>query len=166
MVLTSLGPVDAQGQITGEYAAVGTLLMLSMVVVGCVQQTWLRRQVYRAPTITTDPALTAVLLARARRVAARKLASDDPMIARDLRIGRPDLPRQYDDGGLVDLNSAPAEAISAVCGLSSTAAEDIVAARARCGGFLTVDDLFSLADLPIGTWDVVRDRGVVIPPAG
>ena len=29
------------------------------------------------------------------------------MLARELRIGRPDLPRQYDDGGLVDVNNVP-----------------------------------------------------------
>jgi hypothetical protein len=31
-------------------------------------------------------------------------------MTRDLRIGRPDLSRQYDDGGLVDLNTAPVQA--------------------------------------------------------
>jgi hypothetical protein len=165
VVLTSLGPTDAQGGDGEGYVTVAILLMLSMVVIGCVHQAWLRRQVYHAATGTPDPVLAAALQARDRRVAARKLATDDPVIAHDLRIGRPDLPRQYDDGGLVDLNSAPAAVIATTCGLSPAAADSIVAARARCGGFLTVDDLFSLADVPVGAWDTVRDRGLVIPLA-
>ena len=44
---------------------------------------------------------------RIKREEAREIARRDPQMARDLRIGRPDLPRQYDDGGLVDVNSAP-----------------------------------------------------------
>jgi hypothetical protein len=39
-----------------------------------------------------------------------------------------------------------------------------VAARAECGGFLTVEDLFSMADISMVARDTVRDRGVVIPP--
>lgn len=166
-VVYAVGAVTSVVLMSGSadaYVVTGNLLMLLMVIVGCVQQAWLRRQVYRA-TSTTDPALAAALQARDRRVVARKLATDDPMIAHDLRIGRPDLPRQYDDGGLVDLNSAPAAVIATTCGLSRTAADSIVAARDKCGGFLAVDDLFSLADVPVGAWDTVRDRGVVIPLA-
>ena len=46
-------------------------------------------------------------------------------MARDLRIGRPDLPRHYDDDGLVDVNSAPAETIAKWSGLSQAQAADI-----------------------------------------
>jgi hypothetical protein len=152
VVLMSSGPTGAEGD---GYVVIANLLMLLMVVVGCVQQAWLRRQVYRAATGTTDPALTA----------ARKLATDDPAIAHDLRIGRPDLPRQYDDGGLVDLNSAPAAVIATTCGLSRPAADSIVTARTRCGGFLAVDDLFSLADVPVGAWDTIREHAIVLPLA-
>jgi DNA uptake protein ComE-like DNA-binding protein len=166
VVLVSLPTVDAQGEPTGGevFAVLGTLLLLALVAGSCVQQVWLRRQVYRA-TSTTDPAIVAALQARARRAAARELVADDPLIARELRIGRPDLPHDYDDGGLVDLNSAPATAIAAACELTPRAADGIVAARTEHGGFLTVDDLFSMADIPIGAWDMVRDRGIVIPPS-
>jgi hypothetical protein len=65
----------------------------------------------------------------------------DPLLARDLKIGRPDLARTY-DGCLVDLNSAPAPIIADVCGLDPATGEDI-AGRTSTGGFLAVDDLFS-----------------------
>jgi hypothetical protein len=50
------------------------------------------------------------VLAGARSLAAiGEWATDapGPVLARELRIGRPDVPRQFDDGGLVDLNHAP-----------------------------------------------------------
>jgi Helix-hairpin-helix motif len=111
-----------------------------------------------------DPAVAQVLAARARRKEARTLAAEDPLMARELHIGRPDLPRIFDDGGLVDLNSAPASVIARVCGLDEASAAMIIEARARFGdAFSTVDDVFAITDLPIGTWDLIRDRGITIP---
>ena len=54
--------------------------------------------------------------------------AEDPALARSLGIGRPDLARGYDDGGLVDLNTASAPVIAQVCGLDAALAEAIVAA--------------------------------------
>lgn len=63
----------------------------------------------------------------------------------------------------MDLNSASAPVIAAVCDLSEVTAASIVAARPP-GGFLVVDDVFSLAEVPIvAAWNVIRDRAVVIP---
>ena len=70
-------------------------------------------------------------------------------MARELRIGRPDLPRTYDDGGLVDLNSAPAEAIANTCGIEIAVATLIVNARAAGITFTTIDDVFSFTEHPV-----------------
>jgi len=169
MVLMIAAPTDAQGLPTGGGTAmiiVGELLLLALVIGGCVHQVWLRRQVYHVTTEPeAEPELAAALRARARRAVARKLIADDPLIARELRIGRPDLPGDYDDGGLVDLNSAPAAMIAMACQLTPRTADGIVAARVECGGFLTVEDLFSMADIPMGAWDMIRDRSVAMTPA-
>jgi len=53
------------------------------------------------PPTLHDPALAAAIACRQRRQQARQLLANDPGLARELRIGRPDLPRDYDDGGLV-----------------------------------------------------------------
>ncbi|MFI2710029.1 hypothetical protein ACH495_07855 [Micromonospora sp. NPDC018662] len=45
---------------------------------------------------------------RQRREHARYLLHHYPSARGELRIGRPDRPRAYDDGGLVDVNSVPA----------------------------------------------------------
>jgi DNA uptake protein ComE-like DNA-binding protein len=169
--LTAMTPTDAQGTAAGSaghtMSAVTGLLAIAIIAVACVQQVPLRREAYRspaarpAPSAATDPAVATALASRARRDEARELARRDPLMARELRIGRPDLARTFDDGGLVDLNTAPAAAIAAVCDLPPATADTIVAARSG-GGFLAVDDVFSLTDVPMGSWDVIRDRGIVL----
>ncbi|MEV5720068.1 hypothetical protein AB0L41_39810 [Amycolatopsis mediterranei] len=168
-VLLSLAPTDATGKAVGTagnlLTSVAVILGLAVVAVACVQQVKLRREILRhAPGERfdgPDPALAAALAARERRAEARKLALSDPLIARDLRVGRPDLQRNYDDGGLVDLNNAPAAVIGAVCGLDATTTEAIVEIRTAVGGFSTVDDVFTA--VPVAAWDRVRDRAVVLP---
>lgn len=136
-----------------------------MVAVACVQQVKLRREILGlvpgGRPAGSDAALAAALAARERRAEARKLALSDPLIARDLRVGRPDLQRNYDDGGLVDLNNAPAAVIGAVCELDAATAEAIVEIRAAVDGFAAVDDVFTA--VPVAAWDRVRDRAVVLP---
>ena len=39
-----------------------------------------------------------------------------PALAGELRIGRPDLPREYDDGSLVDVNRVPGAVLAAQLG--------------------------------------------------
>lgn len=171
-LLMAATPLDRQGNPVGTVgqvlSTVGGMALLTVVVLGCVQLTKLRREVYgkpaSAPASETDPAVAEVLAARRRRDQARALAGADPLMARELRIGRPDLARNYDDGGLVDLNQAPAQAIEKVCGIDRAIADSIVAARESRGGFLAVDDVFTAADVPISQWDVIRDRAIVIAP--
>lgn len=174
-VLLAITPQDSQGNATGAAgSAISTvlgLLVLGIVVVGCIQQTPLRRMVYDgAPTreeqelLKIDPAVQAALAARARRDEARKLAAGDPLLARELHIGRPDMSRDYDDGGLIDLNSAPAAVIAEVCGIPAEVATAIVAARTDRGApFANVDELFVVTDLPVSAWDRIRDRAVLLP---
>jgi Helix-hairpin-helix motif len=150
-------------------------LIMVLIIVSVVHSLVLRRQVWdgspRAVRTTppppalrgADPAVAAVLAARARRDEARRIAATDPRMARELRIGRPDLRRGYDDGGLVDLNAAPAAAIAALCDIDPESAQRIVAAREAGVPFTTIDDVFSTVDVPYPLWDRIRDRGVVVP---
>ncbi|VVJ22961.1 Uncharacterised protein [Amycolatopsis camponoti] len=167
--LMSLSPKDAAGKTVGTagnvLTSVAVVLGLAVVAVACVQQAKLRREILRhvpgERLDGPDPALAAALAARERRTEARKLVASDPLIARDLGIGRPDLPRNYDDGGLVDLNNAPAAVIASVCGLDPATAAGIVEIRTAAGGFSAVDDVFTT--VPVNAWDRLRDRAVVLP---
>ena len=171
-VLLAVVPQDSQGHATnGPLSTIGGVLTLGTIIVGCVLVAPLRRMVYEGAPVgaredvsTADPAITAALAARARRDLARKLAADDPLLARELHIGRPDMTRTYDDGGLVDLNSAPAEAIANMCGIPVDVAVTITGARDQRGEpFANVDELFVLVDPPVSTWDRIRDRAVLLP---
>lgn len=121
--------------------------------------------VYAQPTRAINPndaAIAGVRAARQKRVDALAIAHRDPKMARDLRIGRPDLPRQYDDGGLVDVNSAPAETMTRWLGLSPTQVAQVVDVRQRLGGFQHADDLMSLAALDLDTYEKISDRIVLL----
>jgi DNA uptake protein ComE-like DNA-binding protein len=169
-VLLALTPKDSQGSGGSAVSTIGGLLVVSVVIVGCIQLASLRRMALDSAAVhrredasTVDPAVKAVLAARARREDARRLAAKDPLLARELRIGRPDMTRDYDDGGLVDLNSAPGQVIAEVSGIPLAVAASIVDARARQGGrFANVDEVFVVADLPLALWDQIRDRAIVL----
>ena len=117
------------------------------------------------PHPSYDPNAAAVAHVQAERLKredARAIARRDPAMARDLRIGRPDLPRQYDDGGLVDVNSAPAEVLRHSLGLTPGQATSIVEARQQLARFEHPEDLVNLAGLEPPTFDTVKDRIILL----
>lgn len=160
-------PADAQGNVVGVAGTVLSLIAflgwLALIPTACVHQWAVRRRLAHGPgEPQPEPAIAAALAARTRRAAARKVAEADPLLARELRIGRPDLPHSYDDGGLVDLNNAPAAAIAQICEIPLPAAEEIVRAR-QDGGFSGVDELLVMVTVPVSAWDRIRDRGLTLP---
>ncbi|MFF4242239.1 BTAD domain-containing putative transcriptional regulator [Actinomadura geliboluensis] len=102
---------------------------------------------------------------RVRRAQARSLAAHHPSIARTLGIGRPDLPRTFDDGGLVDVNAAPEHLLAALPGVDPHHAKLIVLARAAHGPLASVDDLATRNILPYETVHALRDMLITVPPA-
>lgn len=76
-----------------------------------------------------------------RREESRRLVSTNPMLAKELNIGRPDLPSDFDDGGLIDVNYVPIDVFVDSCDLSPELASAIVENRDSIGGFRNRDDL-------------------------
>ena len=130
---------------------------LGLVVAATANAFALRGRVF-APPDAADPAVAAALAARERREQARAITTSDPGLARELRIGRPDLPRAFDDGGLVDVNHVPAPALVDRLGLSQEEAGRVVEARDRLGRFGSPAELEVYAELPDATVEAVRDR--------
>jgi hypothetical protein len=174
-VLSSITPQDAHGNPVGAaghaLSTIVAVLALAVMATACFQLVPLRREVYgleAGPTPPThpaaaDPVVAAHLAARARRDEARALAQSDPVLAHDLRIGRPDLPREYEDGGLIDLNSAPAHAIARACSIEPSLAERIVAVRQELGSFSSLDEVFVFAEVEQGTAARIRDYALLLP---
>ena len=79
-----------------------------------------------------------------------------------MRVGRPDLAREYDDGGLVDINSVPAEGLQRFAGMSSAEAAEVLRARRELGRFSSVNELEAFATLSHGTLARLREVAVFV----
>jgi len=112
-----------------------------------------------------DPYLRAGRERLERRRIAARLARTDPVRARELGVGRPDLPEAF-DGELTDLNNAPAAIIAELPGVDEPLAAAMVAARERAGGFGSLADLDMELDLPAETVERLRELVVFLPPGG
>ena len=169
ILLSASGNADSPGVI-GD---LGTLLAISLAVVGTHQAFGLRREVFgnaempqdmtaAFPVDGQDPAIAQALSSRQRRRDSRALAARDPLLARDLMIGRPDLNRRYDDGGLIDINHVPEPIFLSHVGLTPEQAHVVVEARQQVGRFESLDDMWNLANLPPAEIDTLRDRLIAL----
>jgi DNA-binding SARP family transcriptional activator len=99
---------------------------------------------------------------RIRRGQALTLLDHHPRIARELHIGRPDMARVFNDGGLVDVNAVPEHILAALPGVTVPQAQQIVARRRAVGGFASVDDLITDGLLPVPTVRALSDVLIVV----
>jgi hypothetical protein len=153
LVLGPLGAVSNTGDL-GAFLFTGA--WFGLILFATVHAFLVRHLVF-SPT-TLQPAMVAALADRRLREQARAIVAGDPALARELRIGRPDLPRQFDDGGLIDVNHVPTHILIDRLGLSNAEATRVVEARDRLGGFNSPTELCAYADVPDATVDVLRDR--------
>jgi hypothetical protein len=98
----------------------------------------------------------------ANRERALTIASENPQLALEAGIGRPDLPGA-DHGGVVDMNHAPVEVIEALPGFDERLAQRIVDARDRISGFASLEDLGMILDLPGDQVEHLRGHVVFLP---
>jgi hypothetical protein len=120
-------------------------------------------------SVALDPALRFAIRQRERRAAARELVLRDPALADELKIGRPDLNRDFVDGGLIDVNAVPLWVLETTPGITSAIAKRIVEERTRRDGFKSSADLVVYADVPSEVVDQLGDillfRPVTFPTA-
>ncbi len=139
-------------------------LAATLVFGGTMHAFWIRRAVFGTTSRNRpDPTVATLLTRRQRREETRALADRDPGLARELCVGRPDLPRQYDDGGLVDVNSAPPAVLASLPGMTPQLVERVVDVRASHGGFTSAEELALAADLPPQLTAEIADHSVYLP---
>jgi hypothetical protein len=107
------------------------------------------------------PGTVEELSRRQEREQYRNLARRDPNLARTMAVGRPDLSRTYSDGGLLDLNSLPAEALSHFGALSLEEAQQIIAAR-QYAQLASLDDLVARCRLSEITLARLRETAIFL----
>jgi DNA uptake protein ComE-like DNA-binding protein len=152
LVLMSIaGPADAVS------ATAGTLAIAVMAVAGAHAFIAFRPTPQASTTAASEQALAAARDRMRRRHQARELAGHNPVLARDLRIGRPDLPHDYDDGGLVDVNHVPADVLVSCLALTPAEAATVVATREQLGRFSGPDELTAYTELPPDRVEAFRD---------
>lgn len=108
---------------------------------------------------------TPVLIAARERIKeredGRRLAAKDRVLAREVGVGRPDLPGAR-DYGLVDVNHAPPEALCMLPGITPQTAEYIAQMRQSVGLFTSAEDLSATLDLPPNLTDDLREHAVFL----
>jgi DNA uptake protein ComE-like DNA-binding protein len=112
-----------------------------------------------------SPLLDASERAQARlrdRREAKQLVRENPVLAREMGVGRPDIAGAA-DVGLVDINNAPASALAKLPGVDDALATRIVEARAQLGAFSSVEDLGIALDLPGDLVEQLRDTAIFLP---
>jgi DNA uptake protein ComE-like DNA-binding protein len=143
-------------------SSIGAVAWLACGLGGTAHALAIRRRVFFP---VADPKAQAleraeaeVLERRKLRERARGLVARDPQMARELGIGRPDLRREYDDGGLVDVNHAPASALVTLPGMTAGLAAKAVALREERGAYVSADDLCNALSMSPDTVPDLADR--------
>ena len=89
--------------------------------------------------------------------ASLRLLERNPWLASELAIGRPDLPRRFDDGGLVDVNHVLASVLASLSAVDIAMAERIVTMREHIGSYDSTADVEIVLDLPPTQLDQARE---------
>ncbi|MEV6598323.1 BTAD domain-containing putative transcriptional regulator [Actinoplanes sp. NPDC051346] len=101
---------------------------------------------------------------RMLREQSRQFAAFDPIRARQLGVGRPDLIRHFDDGGLVDLNHVPVHELARLPGLGPAEAHRIVIGRYE-RPYAHPEELVVRGLIPARILRRIRSLLICIPPA-
>jgi Helix-hairpin-helix motif len=143
----------------------GVLLLMLVWITSTVHGFVARDRVYPSMSMRQRMNQQSIQFARRRRglrEEARKLVADDPALGHELRIGRPDLPRAFDDGGLIDVNHAPAATLTLLPGVTDELATHIVRLRTDIGTFISVEELAVQANLPPDIIPAISDYTIFL----
>ena len=164
-VLTVSFAADSPAKPGSAWLAIGAIGFMACMFGGCAHALAVRKRVFGAGRRQDRlrEAEHEALRRRKLREQARALATKDPALARELGIGRPDLRRDYDDGGLVDVNSAPASVLATLPGMTADLAAKAVEVRTVRGPFVSADDLSAELDMRPEWVDALAD--VTVYPA-
>jgi len=146
----------------GKNSGFAGLLLIVGWVGGAATSFVIRNQYEQA---VGSPLLDATDRAQQRlsdRRRALALARDNPSLALEVGVGRPDRPGAV-DLGLVDVNNASVTGLLTLPGVDGDLATRIVETRAATGGFSTLEDLGATLDLDGGLVESLRGHVVCLP---
>jgi hypothetical protein len=135
--------LDTAGHARGPDLAIGTILALGAWIGGFIHALAVRRSVEAQLELVDSSAVEAASRVLARRQYGRELVRTQPALAKQLGIGRPDLP-----------NSAT------LPGMTDELARRVADFCREGGSFVSVEDLGLFLDLPAPAVDAMREQAV------
>ena len=125
----------------------GAGLLIILGWVGALATTLIIRPAYNSATASSFAREREAAEQRlAERREGQRIAAEEPDLAVELGIGRPDKPGAQ-HAGLVDVNNASLSALLKLPGIDDALATRIVEVRAEINGFSSVHDLGGMLDL-------------------
>ena len=153
--------VDENHQDGSVRSSVAAVMVLTAMAVGGFSAFFVPRKMpTQAPAEL--PGVKQALARRRLRQQFQDLAAQDPALALELHVGRPDRPRQIDDGGLVDLNALDATMLQQYARLSPTEAQQVLVARHKLDRLSDVDELVVFGDLRPDVANRLREYAVFL----
>ncbi|MEU7803349.1 AfsR/SARP family transcriptional regulator [Micromonospora arborensis] len=101
---------------------------------------------------------------RVRRQQARNLLHRYPSARYEFAIGRPDLARAFDDGGLIDVNAVPDQVLATLPGLTDAQRRQVAMDRWVRGPYASMEELAARCPLPLAVIDALRGILLFLPP--
>jgi DNA uptake protein ComE-like DNA-binding protein len=144
---------------TSWQANLGVGIGLTFAAVATGHGFAIRQKVQDGPVVTAEDEARGRLRQRSK---ARRLLIDNPPLAQELKIGRPDLNTNFDDGGLIDVNHVPVSYLTSLPGFDNELAHTVVEMRESVGGFDSLDDMGVLLNLAPQRLESARERAIFI----
>jgi len=147
----------------GPLNALSGLLLIVLAGGGAAHVLAIRGEAGRQIAAEGDPRLLVAQHRAEQRERALAEIARDPARARQLGVGRPDVPGAF-DAGLIDVNHVGATTLQTLPGFDAARAARVVELRDG-RGFTSIEDLDLALDLPAGALSDLRDRLVFVPRA-
>jgi DNA uptake protein ComE-like DNA-binding protein len=159
MIVVAL--ILSSGHGHGDDGLVGALAIIAWV--GGIATSFSIRGAYEQQL--GSPVLRAAEVGEQRlrdRQQAQRIARENPALAKEMGIGRPDLTGAA-DAGLVDVNNASVTALLKLPGVDGDVATLIVEAREKVHGFASLEDMGAALDLDGHLVEGLRGAVVFLP---
>ncbi|KWV31410.1 AfsR/SARP family transcriptional regulator [Micromonospora rifamycinica] len=148
----------------GWQAFLGLSLVLLCWPVGAGHVLLLSRRVWGAITNRAAGLQLRAEEQRVRREQARYLLHHYPASRYQFAIGRPDLFRTFDDGGLIDVNAVADQVLLTLAGLTERQGRQVAMDRWLRGPYGSMEELAGRCALPLARTEALRDVLVFLPP--
>lgn len=156
VVMSEVGPED------GALDTGGSLFLFAVWFGGAAHALAARPEYVRRISDPQDDHVGAARSRLEQRARAKELARSDPELARELGVGRPELPGAQ-AMGVVDVNHASAAALAQLPGVDAQLAARLVAVREEVGGFGSAPELGAVIDVDATTVERIGRAAVFLP---